>query len=149
MSTLGKVKLATGRNMCPFGWWTHLDGLFGSYSTHGPHLIFSASPSLSTWVMMTRPQMSCQATTLGDSRMSPWVFSSSSLQTYRSLWRETWFWLIIILNKYLSSGQRQNGLVVNPNVNSSTRMRRSLITEILGEATWSWSTQGRRHSRGQ
>lgn len=118
-----KVKLATGRNMCPFGWWTRLDGLwFIQYSWSPPDfLCFSKS---STWIRMTRPQMSCQATTLGDSEWVP-GFSPSLSSDLQSLWRETCFWLIIILNKYLSSGQRQNGLVVNPNVNRSTQMRRS------------------------
>ena len=125
---------------------TCLDGLWFIQYTWSPPAFLYFSKSF-TSLRMTRPQMPCQATTSGDSEWGTFSmgFSPSLSSDLQSLWRDECFWFIIILNKYLSSGQRQNGLVVNANVNSGTRMRRSLIMEISGEATWSWSTQGRHH----
>lgn len=109
---------------------------------------FSCFSKPFTSVRMTRPQTFCQAMTLGNSGWAtfPTDFSPSLCSDRQNLWRDVYSCLIIILNKYLSGGQRENSSVVSTNVSSSTRMRRSLIMEVPEEATWSWSMQGRQHS---
>ena len=121
-------------------------GLWFTQYTWSPH--FSCFSKPFTSVRMTRPQTFCQAMTLGNSGWATFstVFSLTLFRPAEPLKRCIFLPYQIILNKYLSGGQRENSSVVSTNVNSITRMRRSLITEVPEEATWSWSMQGRQHS---